>query len=200
MHCEAKVAFYAYHTDQFMEYAQQHLGRQDSEQAIEEARDLRQYDEHVAFVKELRTIGEPSERPSPAGITYQAHVQDVGWMEWVSDGAIAGTTGQARRMEALRVHLVNPPAAMRVRYQAHVEDMGWLDWVLDGATAGTTHRGLRLEAVHIALVNAPPDCTLMYQAHVEGIGWTEWRGEAEVAGTTGFSRRMEAIRIRLIPA
>ena len=198
MHSEARVSFYMYRTDQFMQYAQKYLGRQDSEQAIEEARDLRQYDEHVALVRDLRMKMERSERLLPAGIAYQAHVQDVGWMDWVSDGETAGTTGQARRMEAIRIHLVNPPAGMGVRYQAQVEGLGWMQWVLDGETAGTTGRALRLQAVRIALVNAPPDCSLTYQAHVEEAGWGAWHAEEEVAGTTDELRRMEAIRIRLV--
>ena len=197
MRAEAKVAFYMYHTDQFMEYAQKYLGRGDSEQAIQEVRGLRQHDEYLAVVREWREAAGEFAPVLPGGVTYQAHVRDIGWMEWVSDGTTTGTTGQGRRMEALRVDVVNPPPGMGVRYQVHVEGIGWMEWVLDGATAGTTGRGLRMEAVRIALVNAPRACRLTYQAHIEDVGWMGWQSEGEVAGTLGLSRRMEAIRIRI---
>ena len=36
-------------------------------------------------------------------IEYQAHLQDIGWTESVSDGEQAGTVGESRRLEALIV-------------------------------------------------------------------------------------------------
>ena len=44
-------------------------------------------------------------------MSYRAHVQGIGWQAWKSDGATAGTTGQARRVEAIQVRLAQkaPP-------------------------------------------------------------------------------------------
>ncbi|WP_106059606.1 hypothetical protein [Clostridium vincentii] len=42
---------------------------------------------------------------SPFMVKYQAHVQDVWWQSWVKDGEIAGTTGQSKRMEAIRIRI-----------------------------------------------------------------------------------------------
>ena len=43
-------------------------------------------------------------KPSPGwSIYYRAHVQSKGWMPWMFNGAIAGTTGQGLRLEALRI-------------------------------------------------------------------------------------------------
>jgi uncharacterized protein YjdB len=39
-------------------------------------------------------------------IRYAAHVQDIGWQNPVVDGQTSGTTGQAKRMEAIRIELV----------------------------------------------------------------------------------------------
>ena len=36
-------------------------------------------------------------------IYYQAHIEDMGWMGWVSEGNIAGTTGAHLRIEALQI-------------------------------------------------------------------------------------------------
>ena len=39
-------------------------------------------------------------------IYYRVHVQDIGWQDWQQDGAIAGTTGQSKRLEAIEIKLV----------------------------------------------------------------------------------------------
>ena len=44
------------------------------------------------------------------GVTYRTHVQSYGWQDWKSDGELAGTTGQGKRIEALRVKLTGEVA------------------------------------------------------------------------------------------
>jgi transglutaminase/protease-like cytokinesis protein 3 len=132
-----------------------------------------------------------------ATVEYRAHVAYYGWMEWVGDNAVAGTTGQSRQMEALTVQLTN---GVTVAYQAHVASHGWHPPVQNGAVAGTTGLGLRMEAVKIWLVNAPAGAGICYTAHVRNIGWQQEVCNGAIAGTTGLSMRMEAIRIRFIPA
>ena len=56
-------------------------------------------------------------------LTYQAHVQDRGWMRPVSEGQVAGTTGQDRRLEAI---IINFPDG--IEYNVHVQDIGWQGW------------------------------------------------------------------------
>lgn len=38
-------------------------------------------------------------------VGYQTHVQDIGTQDYVYDGAMAGTSGQAKRMESIRIKL-----------------------------------------------------------------------------------------------
>lgn len=40
-------------------------------------------------------------------IKYRVHVQSIGWTEWTSDGQIAGTTGQKKRIEAVQIMILN---------------------------------------------------------------------------------------------
>ena len=47
---------------------------------------------------------EGEEQPA-GGIRYRAHVQNIGWMDWVSDDDYAGTKGQSLRMEAVQIEL-----------------------------------------------------------------------------------------------
>ena len=37
---------------------------------------------------------------------YRVHVQKHGWMPWVKNGELAGTTGQKKRIEAIQIMLV----------------------------------------------------------------------------------------------
>ena len=39
-------------------------------------------------------------------VQYQAQVQTIGWQNWVSDGADAGTVGLGLRLEAIRIKIV----------------------------------------------------------------------------------------------
>jgi len=38
-------------------------------------------------------------------LAYRVHVQNIGWMSWVSNGATAGTTGQSLRIEAIQIRI-----------------------------------------------------------------------------------------------
>jgi Clostridial hydrophobic W len=48
------------------------------------------------------TIGAQSFR---LRVFYRSHLQDTGWTGWVGNGAVSGTTGQNRRLEALQVRV-----------------------------------------------------------------------------------------------
>jgi len=130
-------------------------------------------------------------------VSYQGHVQNIGWQKWVSDGQEAGTTGKALRLEALKIKLVNVPAEASIKYQAYVQNIGWQKWVSNGQEAGTDGKSLRMEAIKIILENIL-GYSIQYQAHVQNIGWQNWVSDGQEAGTDGKSLRMEAIRIRIV--
>ena len=86
------------------------------------------------------------------GITYQTHVQNIGWMDWESDGTTAGTTGRSLQMEAIRMKLTGSEADQyTLTYRVHVQNQGWTDWVAADQEAGTTGKALRAEAVEIKM-------------------------------------------------
>ena len=37
---------------------------------------------------------------------YRVHVQNIGWMNWVDAGQVAGTTGQGLRLEGIEIRLL----------------------------------------------------------------------------------------------
>lgn len=130
---------------------------------------------------------------------YQVHVQDIGWMNPVGNGGIAGTTGRSLRMEAFVIHMTDDYESM-VEYCAHVQDIGWMDWKESGDVAGTVGRELRLEAIRIKLTERyARKYDIYYRAHVQDGGWLGWAKNGEPAGTSGASLRMEALQIQLVP-
>ena len=40
------------------------------------------------------------------GCSYQTHIQDIGWQNWVNNGANAGTAGLSYRLEAIEIQVV----------------------------------------------------------------------------------------------
>jgi len=130
-------------------------------------------------------------------IKYQSHIQNIGWQEPVLDAKISGTTGQALRIEAININLINAPENAQIKYKAHVQNEGWQTWRKNGEMAGTSNLGRRIEAIQIVLENMPKN-TVEYRAHIEDIGWTGWYIDGETAGTIGQSKRIEAIQIRIV--
>jgi uncharacterized protein YjdB len=135
---------------------------------------------------------------SMPGVSYQGHVQNIGWQNPVQNGEDAGTQGKGLRLEALEINLKNAPANAHIKYQGHVQNKGWQDIVQDGVAIGSHGEGLRLEALKITLENLP-GYSIQYRAHVQNIGWQDWVTNGALAGTMGKSLRIEAVEIRIIP-
>lgn len=53
-------------------------------------------------------------------ISYQVHIQNIGWQEYVGDSDVAGTSGLNLRLESLKINLQNPIGDMKIIYQVHV--------------------------------------------------------------------------------
>ena len=136
---------------------------------------------------------EPEKEPS---ICYTTHIQDIGWQNQVKDGEIAGTEGQAKRLEAIKITLKDL-SGIKIKYQTHVQDIGWQDWKYDGTLAGTEGESKRLEAIRIELEESDK-YSVMYRVHIQDIGWQDWRYDGEKAGTEGQSKRLEAIQIKIV--
>lgn len=139
-----------------------------------------------------------------AGVEYSSHVSNIGWMSFVKDGSVAGTTGRALSMEALRVHLIADDGTTdldsQISIQAHVASKGWMDSVVGGAVAGTTGRALAMEAVRIRLEgDLANSYDVWYRVHSADFGWLDWASNGESAGSAGYSRAAEAIQIKVLP-
>ena len=132
-------------------------------------------------------------------ITYQSHVQDIGWMKYVNENEVSGTVGLSRRVEGIRIKISNLEYAGSVEYQSHVQDIGWMNWVKDGELSGTAGISKRIEALRIKLTGEISEhYDIYYRVQVQNIGWLGWAKNGEDAGTAGYGYRLEAYQILLI--
>jgi Predicted protease len=153
-----------------------------------------------------RCGGNPVVKTDVSGVSYSAHVQKIGWQNAVKNGALAGTTGKALRVEALKIKLLgSSTAGTAITYQAYVQKKGWMAAVSNGATAGTTGLGLRVEALRMTL-SGLNGYSVRYRVHVQKKGWMDWKTAANgkalsatpIAGTMGQSLRVEAVEITIV--
>ena len=133
-------------------------------------------------------------------IQYEAHVSNIGWMSSKRDGSTAGTTGQSKAVEDLKVSILNPVEDGSVQIDAHVSGIGWQGWDTPSASeGGTTGQGRAIEAVRLRLTGSlAKDYDVYYRVHASNIGWMAWAKDGEEAGTTGFGRSVEAVQVRLV--
>ena len=133
-------------------------------------------------------------------IQYEAHVSNIGWMSSKRDGSTAGTTGQSKSVEDLKVCILNPVEDGSVQINANVSGIGWQGWDTPSASeGGTTGQGRAVEAVRLRLTGSlAKDYDVYYRVHASNIGWMAWAKDGEEAGTTGMSCSLEAVQIKLI--
>ncbi len=133
-------------------------------------------------------------------IQYEAHVSNLGWMSSKRDGSTAGTTGQSKAVEDLKVSILNPEEDGSVQIDAHVSGIGWQGWDTPSASeGGTTGQGRAVEAVRLRLTGSlANDYDVYYRVHASNIGWMAWAKDGEEAGTTGYGRSVEAVQVRLV--
>ena len=127
-------------------------------------------------------------------------MQNIGWQNAVVDGATAGTTGQSKRLEAIKINLQNQDYSGGIQYRTHIQNIGWENsWKSNGTVSGTSGRSLRLEAIQIKLTGEMANkYDIYYRVHAQNFGWMGWAKNGESAGTAGYSYRLEGIQIKLV--
>jgi hypothetical protein len=141
----------------------------------------------------------PGDAINDAGLKYRAHVQNLGWLEWVHDGQVAGTQGCGLRLEAVEFDV---PEGLELTVKAHIENIGWttVSGIKKGGNTvvGTVGKGNRLEAIEVVVDNNTTGYnTLNTQVHVQNLGWMATTEDSYATGTTGQGLRIEAIKMWL---
>ncbi|URN84326.1 hypothetical protein [Acetobacterium wieringae] len=130
-------------------------------------------------------------------VNYATHVQNIGWQNAVSDGALSGTVGQSLRLEGITIK--SGIDGLGIEYATHVQNIGWQDYVADGTVSGTEGQSLRLEAIKIQLTGTQADkYDVYYRVQVENLGWLGWASNGAESGTAGYGYRLEGIEIVLV--
>lgn len=176
--------------------------------------------EAISFALNTNGVLGKDGNPITGGIKLRAHVQGIGWQNWISveadsctvNGNIdnknyAGTMGQSKRIEAIEIALTGELAKeYDVLYRVHGQSYGWQSAKSNGETAGSIGQRKRIEAIEIVIVekNASVSAKLSYSVHSQSYGWmntiTVAPGQGDsstIAGTIGKSKRLEAMKIEL---
>lgn len=138
-------------------------------------------------------------------VSYQTHVQDIGWQAPVSNGMTAGTTGHAKRVEALKINLLSqdgtPLGNDSISVQSHISGIGWESQpVGNGQTSGTVGQSRAIESIKLSLSGGLSDSyDIWYRVHSANVGWLGWASNGEPAGTQGYAYQIEAIQIKVLP-
>ncbi len=131
-------------------------------------------------------------------VSYRTHVQSIGWQPYVSNGAMAGTSGLAKRLEGININ-VSGNSNLGIQYTTHVQSYGWLPWSSNGDMSGTEGEAKRLEAIKIQLTGADRyKYDVYYRVHAQSYGWLGWAKNGAPAGTAGYAKRLEAIQILVV--
>ena len=122
-------------------------------------------------------------------VSYSVHMRGNGWGAWQSDGAMAGSTGQNRRIEAIKIDADdNPDVSVHIKTDG---DKTYTNVTKD-TICGTTGKEKRIEAIKIT----GKKYFYMYRVHQKSIGWSDWANNGEWAGTKGKSLQIEAVEIK----
>lgn len=133
-------------------------------------------------------------------VRYHVHIQSIGDnQEWKSNGESAGTSGQSKRLEAIKIE-VEGNSNLGVEYKTHIQSYGWeKDWKKNGEVSGTSKQSKRLEAIQIKLTGSDASkYDIYYRVHAQSYGWLGWAKNGESAGTANQSKRLEAIQIKIV--
>ena len=157
----------------------------------------------VYIIDDPQTPDNPQQPDTPkpvpdVNVSYRTHVQSIGWQPYVSDGAMAGTSGQAKRLEGININVAGN-SNLGVQYTTHVQSYGWLPWSSNGDMSGTEGEAKRLEAIKIQLTGADKDkYDIYYRVHAQSYGWLGWAMNGAPSGTAGYGKRLEGIQILVV--
>ena len=134
-------------------------------------------------------------------VSYRTHVQSYGWQKYKKNGEMAGTSGEAKRLEAIKIKLMNSDYEGDILYRTHIQNIGWEEtYKKNDEVSGTEGQSLRLEAIEIKLTGEISNhYDIYYRVHSQNYGWLGWARNGEQAGTKGQSLRLEGIEIKLVP-
>ena len=115
------------------------------------------------------------------------HMKGIGNKEYknITKDTLIGTTGQNRRLEAIRI----TGKESFYLYRVHQKSIGWSEWANNGEWAGTSGKGLQMEALEIK------KSMFSVEPHVQSKGWVDYGmiTKDTIIGTVGEKKRIECL-------
>jgi uncharacterized protein YjdB len=138
--------------------------------------------------------------PESYSLSYSTHLYNIGWTSGSKQNDIAGTTGQSRPMEGLRIDNINSAFGdISISCSAYVKNTGWVNDVTPANTCGTAGQTKSIEAIKLKLTGtAANKYDIYYKIHQSTVGWREWVKNDEQAGVPLSNTSIEAIVIKLV--
>ena len=132
-------------------------------------------------------------------MTYDSHVEGIGWQGYTTDNTIGGTTGSGKRLEAFRISYDSSLGSGGISYASSVKGQGWQNEVTTGNISGTIAQSKPLEALKIRLTGAVANkYDIYYRVHSSNIGWLGWAKNGEAAGTGNSDTKIEAYQVHIV--
>jgi len=117
---------------------------------------------------------DPTGPPRPgvgAHICYQAQVSTIGWLDWVCDGNVGGTTGRNRAILALRFKEWGQGTICAT---ANVRNFGWQN-LRCGFEGEVVEVGIADGSDPMYGLQIKVDGSLCLRPHVKNVGWRDTR-------------------------
>lgn len=135
---------------------------------------------------------------STPGITYGAHISNIGWTSWTTNGG-ASNSNLSNGIEAFQLALSNGLSNnFDVQYNAYVEGAGWQGWKSDGTVAGTAGQSKRIQAIQIKLTGVLANYyNVQYRTYVQNVGWQSWVTNGTTSGIAG--KNLADIQVQITP-
>jgi uncharacterized protein YjdB len=109
---------------------------------------------------------------------------------------MAGTSGEAKRLEAIKIKLNNPKYEGDIEYRTHIQSYGWEEeFKKNDEMSGTSGEAKRLEAIEMRLTGEMAEhYDIYYRVHAQRYGWLAWAKNGERTGTAHQSDEHELLR------
>lgn len=137
--------------------------------------------------------------PDTYALTYGTHLSNIGWVYGTKQNITAGTIGQSRPMEAIKLQSLSSIAGdITLLCSAYVKDTGWTAPAPATTNCGTTGQSKPIYGIKLSLAGtAANNYDIVYRAHVSNIGWLGWVKNNQLSGTANLDKSVEAITIKL---
>jgi uncharacterized protein YjdB len=91
------------------------------------------YNEYITQVQEENLINSKysTESLDDYSISYESHIQNVGWQATVAMNQISGVIDSNFGIEAIKIRLNNATENDCIEYRVYINGKGWQEWVCD---------------------------------------------------------------------